>query len=174
VYAYPGKRDWNTGGKRFENYATCVVHRADGHDLPSRQVTHPSRKLKDVSVTMDLFHTAIWMDPPVGTCVKDKHGFDTSVHALPVVTCDQSHYAEILGYPELYDSDTSKWPGDNATRAAAERACGKLTDGKPLSKGYRLNITYPGREWWDVPHTLVYAVCTATRDDGKPFTGSAR
>lgn len=173
-FAYPGEHDWNTGGKRFENYATCVAHRTDGSRLPARQVSRPDRKPGDVSVTMDLFHTDIWMDPPVGTCVQDKHQFDTSQHALAVVTCERRHYAEVLGYPQLYGSDTSTWPGDDTVHAAAQRACRKLTGDKPLSKGHRLNVTYPGREWWDLPHTKIYAVCAATREDGKPFTGSAR
>ncbi|WP_242606576.1 septum formation family protein [Protofrankia symbiont of Coriaria ruscifolia] len=164
------RESWNEGGRRYENYGTCVVHRIDDQPLPRKQLTDPNRKPQDVSVQMDLYSSAISTNPPVGSCVATKQSVDTSIHAVPVVRCDRPHWAEVLGYPVLYEPDTP-WPGDNVVYAAAEAACRKVAANRSLPANFRFNVNWPARDWWQDPKKRIYAVCLASRADGQQFTG---
>jgi hypothetical protein len=168
-FVYPGKSAWNTGGGRYENYATCVVHRADGTSLPRHRLTAPGRHRDDPSVRMDLYNPHIWNDPPVGACLADKHSVDASIHHVPAVDCDHRHWAEVMAYPVLYRHG-GRWPGNNVVYAAAQKACLKI----PLPKGYRMHITWPAKDWWKDDEARIYAVCAAARTDDRPYSGRLR
>jgi hypothetical protein len=168
-FAYPGEKDWNTGGRRYENYATCVVHRPGGKPLPHRRLTTPHPDRADPSVRMDLYAAQIWDDPPVGACVADRRSAGATPHRAPVVDCDHRHWAQIMAYPVLYRQG-SRWPGDGAVYAAARTACAKV----PLPKGYRMHVTWPAKGWWQEAGAQLYAVCTAARTDDLPYSGRLR
>jgi hypothetical protein len=109
----------------------------------------------------------------VGTCVQDKQSFDTSIHDVPVVDCAQPHWAEIIGYPTLYEPG-SLWPGDAAVYAAAQGACQQVATKRNLPAGFRVTLKYPGVDWWKNPEQRIYAVCTASRADDQTFSGGIR
>ncbi|WP_461009219.1 hypothetical protein [Streptomyces capparidis] len=165
-----GAEDWNTGGKAYENYATCVLHRADDKPLPRERLTDPGRGAEDAAVRMSLAGPRIRQNAPVGGCLADRRGWDTSRHDVPVVHCSDRHWGEILGYPVLYRQG-DPWPGDKAVSAEAERACARVADERELPSGFRVNVSYPARAWWDDPKAQLYAVCVASRNDDLPFSG---
>ena len=172
-HTVPGEDVWNDGGKRYENYATCVVHRADDKPLPEGRLTVPGVEPRDVAVWMGMFHAGVWENPPVGTCVQDQRSYRASVHDVPIVDCAQPHWAEIIGYPPLYEPGTT-WPGDAAVYAAARKACGQVAADRGVPSGYRVDLEYPGEDWWKNPKQRMYAICTVARADDGTFSGELR
>ncbi|TDV35438.1 septum formation family protein [Actinophytocola oryzae] len=166
----PDKDVWNDGGRRFENYATCVAHRLDNRPLPTRQLVHPGRAKLDVPVRMGVFDSDVRTNAPVGTCVKDKQSLDESAWDVPIVDCDQWHWAEILGYPQLYRPE-DPWPGDATVYAAARTACQRLATTRALPVDFRVDVLYPGQEWWQEEIPNIYAACVAARTDDGTFKG---
>lgn len=166
----PDRHSWSAGSPR-ENYATCGVHRIDGDPLPERKLVDPDRKTEDVSVRMDAYSTTISRNPPVGTCVESKRTWTRSIHDVPIVRCDRPHWAEVLGYPTLYEPGSS-WPGNDAVYAKAEAACGKVAKQIPLGQNFEFSVNWPAKDWWDDSNQPIYAVCTAHRSDNQKFTGA--
>ena len=172
-HTFPEEDVWNDGGKRFENYATCVVHRADGRQLPGKRLVDPGRDVRDPEVRMDLFNSDVGNNPPVGTCVLDEQSFDTSVHDVPVIDCARQHWAEILGYPTLYGPGVA-WPGDAVVQATARQACGRLAGRRGLPGAFQVSAANPGPDWRNSPTHRIYAVCVVSRADNHTFWGTIR
>ena len=122
---------------------------------------------------MGMFHSRVSDNPPVGSCVQDKLSFDASIHDARVVDCAQAHWAEIIGYPTIYGPGSS-WPGDAVIYAAAEEACQRVAVQRNVPAGFRVNIVYPGQDWWQSPKQRIYAVCAASRTDDVAFPGGIR
>jgi hypothetical protein len=169
-YTIPGQDYWNSGGRPFGNYATCVVRRIDGKQLPGEQIVNPYRKPADVPTPMNMYTTYIASNPPVGTCVQNKPADNASLVDVPIVRCDRPHWAQILGYPVLYQP-SAPWPGDDTVYAAADAACRGLVNSLTASGQYTYHVTWPGKNWWDGAKAPIYAICTDSRSDDKPFTG---
>ncbi|GAA4529331.1 septum formation family protein [Amycolatopsis samaneae] len=172
-FAYPGQESWNSGGHKGENYATCVLHRIDDGALPARQLLNTGPKSSEIAVPMDLYGPAVSGNAPAGTCIESKVDDPTPPRNVPIVRCDRPHWAEILGYPVLYQPG-STWPGDNAVYAAASEACRKVAAERSLPAEYRFDVRWPAKAWWDNPKATLYAGCTARRTDDRTFTGGAR
>lgn len=175
-YAYPGRNDWNRGGKLFENYTTCVIHRADNRSLPHHRLTDLGRTGTDFAVTMDMYYGSVWADPPVGVCVQAKEAFVANVHQVPIVDCALSHWGQVLGYPEVYDVNGTQYPGATKAWNDTNAACAKLASGGQLDSQYRINITPPGEGWWDNPKpgTKAYGICALSRVDDGPMTAPVK
>lgn len=174
LFAYPGQKDWNDGGKQYQNYATCVIHRKDDKPMPARQVTDPGRTDRNIAVTMDMYAGAIYVDPPVGVCVQDKDNYQKDQHAVSIVDCTLPHWGQIIGYPVLYQADKEPWPGDNAVYAKASDACLNLQREHGLDgTAYHNVITWPAQDAWQnaTSDKRIYAVCTVTKGDDSPMTG---
>jgi hypothetical protein len=170
-YSLPNRSAWNDGGdKKYENYGTCVLHRADDQPLPTRQLVDRNRKPEDVSVRMDLLGLTPATSAPVGTCVQTEDSVRASNRDLAVVRCGRPHWAEIVGYPVLYEPGTP-WPGDNAVGAAATTACQGIAAKRALPPDYRITAVWPGQDRWNDPANRIYAACTAHRADDQLFTG---
>ncbi|GAB2713643.1 hypothetical protein GCM10027089_41990 [Nocardia thraciensis] len=165
----PDARVWNTGATHFENYATCVVHRRDDAPISGGQLVDPARRLP-AYVRMSLFADSIALNPPVGSCVAEEREFSASVKDVAMVDCDVAHWAEVVGYPVLYEPGTP-WPGDTATQDAASAAC---TRTRSVPKDFQLHVISPAGDWWNHPGSRKYATCLARRVDGKPFVGGVR
>ncbi|TCO50655.1 septum formation family protein [Actinocrispum wychmicini] len=171
-FAYPGPQDWNAGGKAYENYATCVIHRKDNLVMPFRQVTDTSRTDRNFAVTMDMYAGAIYADPPIGVCPQDKQSYDKDRHAVAIVDCTRPHWGQILGYPVLYQADKDPWPGDTAVYAAASDACLKIQRDHGLNvDSWHSNVTWPGQDAWTnaASDKRIYAVCTVSLTDESPL-----
>lgn len=165
----PDARVWNTGDTRFENYATCVVHRRDGAPISGGPLVDPERQLPP-SLRMSLYTDAIATNPPVGSCVAEEREFTASVQDVTMVDCEVPHWAEVVGYPVLYEPGTP-WPGDAATQETAKSACLRLA---ALPKDFRLQVVAPAGDWWNLSGTRKYATCLAQRIDGRKFDGGVR
>ncbi|NJP97220.1 hypothetical protein HCN51_48690 [Nonomuraea sp. FMUSA5-5] len=172
-FLVPGEKDWNTGGGAYENYAPCVLSRAGDVPYADRRVQDPPPRKDEPPVRMDLFAANIADNPPVGTCVQAKQAWDRSPHQVDIVRCARPHWAEIAGYVELYEPG-QKWPGDKKVYAEAEEACTGVMFQMRTGPGHVLNITWPGRDWWDSSTQKIYAVCLVNRDDDQAFTGGLR
>lgn len=170
---YPDRASWNTGGKEFQNYATCLLHRADGSPMDRPHRNEPIARYRDMAVPMDIYNIAIADNAPVGTCVRDRPADGSDLSNLPVVRCENPHWAEILGYPWVFESGSS-WPGDDAVQAAATEACRKVPGATSLHAELSLTLYWPARAWWDDPDRRIYAVCLAHRPDDQMFSGGAR
>jgi hypothetical protein len=175
-YAYPGRNDWNRGGKLFENYTTCVIHRVDNRSLPHQRLTDPSRTGTDIAVTMDMYYGSVWADPPVGLCVQTKDAYLFKIHEVPIVDCALPHWGQILGYPAVYDVSTTKYPGKTQVWDDTNTACKDLATPEQRGGTYRISVTPPGEGWWDNPKpgTKAYGICTLSRVDDGPMTASVK
>ncbi|HEY0472687.1 MAG TPA: hypothetical protein VGD34_13505 [Kribbella sp.] len=166
-------KDWNEGGKKYENYAVCIVRRLDGKDIPGGRITKPDQPKTPRVVQMPVFSNAIWTNAPVGTCVQTKQGLEGSKDGtVPVLRCEATHWAEIYGYPVLYQPG-SRWPGANAVYAAASAACSKLLGKQRLPAGFTYRVGWPAQNWWKDPKQTIYANCLIHRVDNKPFKARA-
>jgi hypothetical protein len=166
---HPDVASWNAGDNDFDNYATCLLHRVDGEPLGRLVRADPETKVDDVVVPMNVFGGPVWDNAPIGTCLQEQATEDSPLRDLPVVRCDQPHWAEIRGYPHLYDPG-STWPGDGRVWAAALAACEEL----PLPAGFALDVRWPAQDFWDDPEQPIYGACLARRADHQPFTGGVR
>lgn len=171
TFAVADRAFWNDGAGRYENYVTCLAHRRDGEPLPAGRVTIPDQPPReDVAVRMSLFSETLWANAPVGACVATRGSVDASSHDVPVVRCEQSHWAEILGYPMLYQPG-SPWPGDEAVYARALSVCQALTSDMALPPGFAFRVIWPARDWWADPEQPIYAACLLHRTDDQALTG---
>jgi hypothetical protein len=174
--AWPDGWRWNDGArKQFENYATCAVRRSDDQLLPATRLVDPGEPPRDdVVVRMDIFSLRIETNAPVGTCVQEGGtAGPLDAHDLPIVPCAQPHWAEILGYPQLYVPG-SPWPGDDAVRIASSSACQDLATRRGLPVDFTVHTIWPTREWLGTYTPRIYATCLAYQAGDATFTGPAR
>ncbi len=170
---YRTRASWNEASSQSENYATCVVHARDDSPLPA-QVVHAGQPTRsDASVPMSLFAARIEDNAPTGVCVETKASVDTAAGNVPMVPCEQRHWAEILSYPTLYPS-TSTWPGDAAVYAAADAACRRAVTDRRLPAQYTHRVIWPAQSWWSQPKGDFYTTCLAFRTDNQQFAGPLR
>ncbi|MFD9948145.1 septum formation family protein [Nonomuraea sp. NPDC059023] len=166
-YLVPDKELWNDGGGRFENYTPCVLtRRGDGPATGKHVVDPPPKPESAAVVTMDLHPSRRTEAPPVGSCVVDQKAWKADPHKVPIGRCDLPHWAEILGYPILF-SHSQAWPGDDKVWRTAKAKCDELG----TRKKHRMNVNWPGEDWWQDKTLDLYAVCLASREDDKKFTG---
>ncbi|MEV4317759.1 septum formation family protein [Actinocrispum sp. NPDC049592] len=174
-FAYPDEHRWNDGKtqKDFQNYATCIVHQSDDSSLPKSRLTQED-KTKDIVWRMDLFNADISANPPVGACIQHQKDYNDNIHDVPFVPCDDFHWAEVIGFPVLYQAG-SPWPGDQAVKDAAYAACLKIAkDERGLDDNFHYGATWPGQGAWQDPTKDIYAVCTGSRAGEQEFTGALR
>jgi hypothetical protein len=170
-YFVPREVDWNDGEGRFENYTPCVVSRHDDKPMSGAHVADPPPKPESAVVVPMSVHTAqIKQNPPVGSCVKDQKSWDADKSGVPIVDCELPHWAEIVAYPKLFER-SQPWPGEDEVRKAAEAACEASS---PVREGYRSDMSWPGKGWWDDEEAEIYAVCLVSRADDKTFSGGLR
>lgn len=172
--AFPGPNYWNDGTHfpKFENYAACAVNRIDGKPLPPHPLFDPDTPLNPVvSVEMDLYSRTLRTNPPIGSCVQTKEARDADIHKVQIVSCELPHWAVVIGYPVLYQGD-STFPGDDVVSAAARTACDKIATEKDL-KRFKVNVSAPASAWWQ-PNLTIYAVCTVSRPNDAQFSGDLK
>ncbi|MFC4009982.1 septum formation family protein [Nonomuraea purpurea] len=174
-YLLPSKEAWNDGDGRFENYAPCVLIPRNGNQIRGKHVVDPPPKPEDAAVVpMGLYGKQRKLDPPVGSCVKDKKRWGPEPNNVPIVRCELPHWAEIVGYPKLFDK-SQPWPGDDKVWDAAKAACAKTSADLKAGKDHRIHINWPSKDWWgDNKETELYAVCLVSRADNKTFSGGLR
>lgn len=162
---------WNTGKSqsKYENYASCVIHRHDGVEIGSAGVARPDLPNVPKPVAMDLFATNIAQNAPVGACVRNPIG-SRLTGKVAIVRCTEWHWAQIFGYPTLYRAG-QPWPGDNAVIAQAGKACAR---GIPSLPGFATWAGPPDSTWWKDPKQVKYAFCLVHRADNKPFKGGPK
>jgi hypothetical protein len=162
---------WNTGKNqsKYENYASCVIHRHDNLDIPPGGVAKPSLPNVPRPVSMNLFATDIAQNAPVGACVRDPIP-DELTKPVAIVRCTEWHWAQIVGYPTLYRSG-QPWPGDDAVIAQAQQTCKREIPSLP---GFTTWAGSPDASWWSEPKQVKYAYCLVHRVDDKPFKGALK
>ncbi|MFC8827703.1 hypothetical protein ACFT9I_20450 [Streptomyces sp. NPDC057137] len=171
-YATPGKEDWDPSGPTLDEYTTCVAHRLDNQNMTSSDRVNVDAPAFPTSVPMSTFAGSIAANAPVGSCVESKTDLAVTTTDLPIVPCEEPHWAEIVGYPVLYADDAGKWPGDKAVFARAQTACQTLTGG--LTNDLSLHVTYPASDWWTSPDRPIYAMCAVSYLADNTFTGGLR
>ncbi|MFI6694645.1 hypothetical protein ACIBLA_23360 [Streptomyces sp. NPDC050433] len=173
-YSTPPEENWDPSGPTLDEYTTCVAHRRDNQSMRAADRISVDSTAFATSVPMATFAANIWDNAPVGSCVESKADLTVTTADLPIVPCDEPHWAEIVGYPVLYeDPGASKWPGDKAVYARAKAACEDRTQGL-LTSDLRLHVTYPAEDWWDGQDRPVYAMCALSYAADNTFTGGWR
>jgi hypothetical protein len=159
--------EWNDGKNLtlYENYAPCIVRRADGESISAGQKVNEDVAPAAVVVTMNLFSTAVAANAPIGMCIQQEHR--TGSGEVPVVRCEARHWAQVFGYPVIFQPG-EKWPGDNAVYAKAKKTCAKLV---PRLPGYTTTVGWPDRTWWDDPTRAIYTYCLVHRADDQLTAG---
>ncbi|MGW6508681.1 hypothetical protein ACWGCP_14190 [Streptomyces niveus] len=176
-YATPGRDAWDPSGPTLDEYTTCVAHRIDNEYMTAADRVSLDSPAVPTSVRMPTFAAGIEFNAPVGSCVESKTDLATTTADLPIVPCAEAHWAEIVGYPVLYDegdalAEADKWPGDKVVYAKARAACEDRTKG--LSDDLRLHITYPAKDWWTSQDRPIYAMCAVSYVADNTFTGALR
>ncbi|MEV5834889.1 hypothetical protein [Nocardia sp. NPDC052112] len=165
------QQDWNTGGKQYQNYAACVVHRVDDSTMVGRTVD-PSAA-HHASVPMPLYAGSAAQAPPVGSCIESRGDYDgwlsSRIADVAVVGCESPHWGEVLDYP-VVASLAAPWPGQDVVLAAVRGSCARIA----LPPGFDFWNLAPAQSWWDPPHRSRLGVCIAARVDGNSTTGSVR
>lgn len=163
TYTVPGKEAWELAvrSRLGGEYTTCVVHRADNEAMTEEDRVPLNVAEADEPVLMDTFSQFVRENAPVGSCVQSKKDLSAESVGLPIVPCEELHWAEIVGYPVLYEvDDRPPWPGNEAVYARAEAACEDLTKG--VSSTMRLHVVYPAQDWWTGLSTPIYAMCAVS------------
>lgn len=171
-YRSPGEQDWDPAGPELDEYATCVVRRIDGAEMAEGDVVRRTTPDLDVSVPMTTFGQEIYLNAPVGTCIQSRIYLAVTTTEVPVVDCEKSHWAEIVGYPVLYEGMdlTRGWPGDDAVLAKAEAACEKAA----ADLGGVVQTLAPDRSWWRATAPPLYAMCAVSQEDDRLTVGGLR
>lgn len=163
----PSAQTWNSGTSQSDNYTACVVYRIDGRPITTNFTVAPSiPPPENVSVPMDLHSATIYGNAPVGACVEStvespmEARSEAAIHAAPIVRCTQPHWAEILGYPILYQSN-EPWPGDNQVHTKATSACQNMLAQRTLPPSFTVHAIWPDHSWPRDPQTQIYAACLA-------------
>lgn len=168
----PGEEAWGLpvrsplGGE----YTTCVVHRADNGTMTEEDRVPANFTEGDQPALMDTFSPFIRDNAPVGSCVQTKKDLSAESVDLPIVPCEELHWAEIVGYPVLWtDEELPAWPGNEAVYARARGACEDLTKGVPNTM--QRHVVYPAQDWWSGLDTPIYAVCAVSYMGDSSFGG---
>lgn len=158
---------WNDGKNQtsYENYASCIVRRADGESISAGQEVNKDVAAAATVVRMNVFSTDVAANAPIGLCIQQEGR--TGNDEVPVVRCESRHWAQVFGYPVIFKPG-EKWPGDDAVYAKAKKACAKLI---PRLPGYTTRVGWPDRSWWNDPKRAVYTYCLVHRADNQLTVG---
>lgn len=176
-YESPLEAAWSPSASERARYATCVVHWIDGSEMVEGDVVRQTTPATGVPVPMNTFSEKIIENAPVGTCIQSRIDINVVTADVPIVDCSESHWAEIVGYPVLYEGENATqrvWPGDKAVLAKAEAACAKVVP--PGGGGDVVHTTWPSQSWWGVTadDSPIYAMCAVSRADDRPTVGGLR
>ncbi|MFI9561549.1 hypothetical protein [Nonomuraea endophytica] len=109
-----------------------------------------------------------------GTCLATEEGWDDSddKSSVPTVSCDEPHWAEVLGYVRLARAP-SRYPGDDQVIALARFHCGRMLEHQKLSKSHDFDYIIPDRASWNEGGEVYqnYATCVAVSTDYSPMAG---
>ncbi|MFD3920898.1 septum formation family protein [Streptomyces sp. NPDC058595] len=174
TYTVPPESAWDAGGPVLDEYTTCVAHWPD-----DRYMTGDDQVRLDVPVStepalMGTFGQRIEENAPVGSCVQTKKDLSLESVGIPIVPCEEQHWAEIVAYPVLYPDGTGEWPGNDAVYVRAKAACEEETKG--YNRTMVLNVTYPAQDWWtwNAKDSPIYTMCALSYMGDSTFTGGLR
>ncbi|MFD6987995.1 septum formation family protein [Streptomyces sp. NPDC059943] len=174
TFTVPGEDAWDPKGPLLDEYTTCVAHWPD-----DRFMTEEDQVPLDGTVTTDpalmgTFGQRIEDNAPVGSCVQTKKDLSLESVGIPIVPCEEPHWAEIVAYPVLYPDGTGEWPGNDTVYVRAKSACEKETEG--YEGAMALNVTYPAQDWWtwNAKDSPIYTMCALSYMGDGTFTGGLR
>ncbi|MEU8298966.1 septum formation family protein [Micromonospora sp. NPDC048909] len=155
----PDAADWDELNPEA-NYATCAGRRADDEPLKRQAaVSNPVSAVFPVPMPLTSRRGSLH-NAPVGYCVQSTQPPDNRWdEALPIVHCEEPHWAQILGYPHV----TGPWPDEDAVAEEAGRACRELTGTRQLPERYTVTAAWP--PWWNDASPPDYVACLAHHED---------
>ncbi|TDC40628.1 hypothetical protein E1211_00520 [Micromonospora sp. 15K316] len=164
---YTGQIDWDAQDPD-PNYATCAARRVDDKRWKGQAMGAGSGNAQ-LAASMPLTsREGILENPPIGSCVEVVQPEAKWDEKLPIVRCDQPHWAQILGYRQV----TGPWSDEAAVAQAANLVCLGLANSQQVPDGYTVTAAWP--PWWNEPASPVHVACLAHRDDDQPFSGGIR
>lgn len=164
---YSGLTDWDAQDPDA-NYATCAARRVDDQRWKGQAMGgNPSHAQLAASMPL-MSREGSLANPPIGTCVELAQPSAEWDEKLPIVRCDQPHWAQILGYPPV----TGPWPDEDAVAVTAKAACSSVASSQQLSDEYTMTAAWP--PWWNDSNPPDYVACLVHRDDDQPFSGEIR
>lgn len=174
TYTVPGEDAWDPQGPSLDEYTTCVAHWPDDRFMTEDDQVQLDAPFTTTPALMGTFGQRIEDNAPVGSCVQTKTNLSVESVGIPIVPCEERHWAEIVAYPVLYPDGTGEWPGDDAVYARAKAACEKETEG--YAGTMVLNVTYPAQDWWtwNARNSPIYAMCALSYAGDSTFTGGLR
>ncbi|MEU0524667.1 septum formation family protein [Streptomyces niveus] len=171
TYTVPPEDAWDPQGPSLDEYTTCVAHWPDDRFMTEDDVVRLDVPVTTDPALMGTFGQRIEQNAPVGSCVQTKKDLSLESVGIPIVPCEEPHWAEIVAYPVLYPDGTGEWPGNDAVYVKAKAACAEAT------KGYQgtmtLNVTYPAQDWWtwNAKDSPIYTMCALSYLSDGTFTG---
>ena len=105
----------------------------------------------------------------VGTCIATRDGWYGDVTEVPSVPCEDEHWGEILGYPEIGSPDP--WPGDELLEQRTRYECARLRWAQNLtSDAYTTSGLHPTAATWRwIGLPTIHASCVVHRADDRPL-----
>ncbi|WP_158609333.1 septum formation family protein [Micromonospora musae] len=161
---YPGQSDWEASDPEA-NYATCAARRSNETRWNGQATAASSRNVEVPAMLPLTSHQGSFSNPPAGTCLAAPQPLAKWDEKMPVVRCDQPHWAQILGYPPV----TGPWSDESEVRAEADAACSSLANSQPSDK-YTVTAAWP--PWWNGRGAPPpdYVVCLGHRVDDQLFS----
>ncbi len=158
-------------GFAFAGFAAADNGSADGEgrsDAPEDEEAS-----RDSVLALDLALGDCFDDPPAWSDATEEI---TTVLAVNVVPCSESHDEEVVGQVRHPADPDADFPGDEAMIAHADMECMEAFEqwvGRAYSESsLELGYLWPVEENWDVGDRTI--LCLAFRPGGQPLTGTVR
>ncbi|MEU6207092.1 septum formation family protein [Micromonospora musae] len=161
---YPGQSDWEASDSEA-NYATCAARRSNETRWNGQATAASSRNVELPAMLPLTSRQGSFGNPPAGTCLAAPQPLAKWDEKMPVVRCDQAHWAQILGYPPV----TGPWSDESEVRTEADAACSSLANSQPSDK-YTVTAAWP--PWWNERGAPPpgYVACLGHRVDDQLFS----
>lgn len=118
---------------------------------------------------------------PVGSCIGQESDWQLGEREVPVVSCDDPHWGEVVAYVPLVDGEskylTAKYPGIDQVVALSRFRCERaLAEFRPDDTRVTVKYAAPTEEAWDPsgPTLDEYTTCVAHRRDNGNMTAADR
>jgi hypothetical protein len=118
-----------------------------------------------------VFAPKIAANQPIGSCLKEKKGWEKDKNDVEIVDCAEKHWGEVIAYLKITASP-AKYPGYNQTDALASFQCGEafVQQGIPADK-YTTSYAVADQAGWNKDGYENYTTCVAHDRDDKGFKG---
>ncbi|MET9557634.1 hypothetical protein [Streptomyces sp. NPDC006645] len=118
---------------------------------------------------------------PIGSCIEQESDWQLGEREVPVVSCDDPHWGEVVAYVPLVDVQsrylTAKYPGAEQAVALSRFRCERaLAEFRPDDTRVTVKYSTPAEDAWAPSGPMLdeYTTCVAHRRDNQNMTAADR